>query len=323
MRELAVQAANGSNDSNDIANLNKEFASLATEIDRVTDNTEFNGLKVLQGNLTNDQLDFVVGKDVTDKMTVSFSDFNLTDGAAIVSETLGSEDFARAQGNGSALAGDLAGTIFLSDGTTSISITLDDVKTTNNNAALVASTATHIQVAAALNAKANASTAFKLNIAADGTSGFTFTEKAGQGHSMNGVTPIYTGTDANNLTFAGSVAGTTGGVMGVDLSAYKSTASGSLKNVDTSTTVAEIDVAIKGVAQARADFGAVINTLEHSIDNLNVAIQNTAAARSAIMDADYAVETTELARTQILAQAATAMLSQANQQQQSVLALLK
>ena len=135
----------------------------------------------------------------------------------------------------------------------------------------------------------------------------------------------YTGASSATTAFSflGAVAGTGTGVMGESLAAYKSTASGSLKNVDTSTTVAEIDVAIKGVAQARADFGAVINTLEHSVDNLNVAIQNTSSAKSAIMDADYAAETTELARTQILAQAATAMLSQANQQQQSVLALLK
>jgi flagellin len=59
------------------------------------------------------------------------------------------------------------------------------------------------------------------------------------------------------------------------------------------------------------------------VDNLNQTAQNTRAARSAVMDADYASETTELARTQIIAQASTAMLSQANQQQQSVLALLK
>ena len=108
--------------------------------------------------------------------------------------------------------------------------------------------------------------------------------------------------------------------MGTNLSAFSSTDSSS---VDAGTTIGYLDTAISGVAQARADFGASINTLEHTIDNLNVAIQNTSSARSAIMDADYAAETTELARTQILAQAATAMLSQANQQQQSVLALLK
>ena len=75
-----------------------------------------------------------------------------------------------------------------------------------------------------------------------------------------------------------------------------------------------------GVATARADYGANISRLSFTVDNLSNAISNTQAAKSAIMDADYAAETTELARTQIISQASTAMLSQANQQAQSVLA---
>ena len=90
-----------------------------------------------------------------------------------------------------------------------------------------------------------------------------------------------------------------------------------------SGTIVELDNAIKGVAAKRADFGAFLNRLEHTVDNLSNVVQNTTAARSRIEDADYATETSELARTQIIAQAATAMLSQANQQAQSVLALLK
>jgi flagellin len=66
-----------------------------------------------------------------------------------------------------------------------------------------------------------------------------------------------------------------------------------------------------------------MNRLEYTVDNLSNVVQNTVSARSRIEDADYAAETTELARSQIIAQAATAMLSQANQQAQSVLALLK
>jgi flagellin len=329
MRELAVQAANGTNDTDDIANLNKEFASLATEIDRVADSTEFNGIQVLKGDILNDQLSFVVGQDTSsvNKMNVAFSDFNLADGASKVDEVLGSEVLSRAVGNGSAVAGDLGAglSIFVSDGTTSISVDLADVRVAANNATLVASSASHANIATALQTKATANSAFLLTIEANGTSGFKFIEKAGSGDVVDtaGDLAKYTGTASVAFTFAGAVAGTGSGVMGESLSAYKSTLSGSLKNVDTSTTVGEIDVAIKGVAQARADFGAVINTLEHSVDNLNVAIQNTTAARSAIMDADYAAETTELARTQIISQAATAMLSQANQQAQSVLALLK
>jgi flagellin len=89
------------------------------------------------------------------------------------------------------------------------------------------------------------------------------------------------------------------------------------------TALAAIDTAIAGVDSQRATVGAAINTLEFAVDNLANASQNTQAARSRIADADYAAETTELARTQIIAQAATAMLSQANQQAQGVLALLK
>ena len=94
------------------------------------------------------------------------------------------------------------------------------------------------------------------------------------------------------------------------------------KTVSTAT-LAELDGAIAGVNTRRATYGAAINSLEHTVDNLTNVSQNTAASRSRIQDADYAAETTELARTQIIQQAGTAMLSQANQQAQSVLALLK
>ena len=94
--------------------------------------------------------------------------------------------------------------------------------------------------------------------------------------------------------------------------------------------VTEISMAVYGIDDAigkinteRAKFGAAINSLEYTVDNLTNVSQNTAASRSRIQDADYAAETTELARTQIIQQAGTAMLSQANQQAQSVLALLK
>ena len=326
MRELAVQAANGTNDTDDIANLNKEFAALATEIDRVADSTEFNGIAVLKGDILNDQLEFIVGQDTSsvNKMTVAFSDFNLTDGASKVDEVLGSETLAKTIGNTGTLGADLASGIFVTDGTTSISVDIADVRVAANDATIAATDATLANVATALQTKATAATAFKLTITHD-TGVLKFIEKAGSGDVVDtaGNNAKYTGASSATtaFTFAGAVAGTGTGVMGVDLSSYKTTGSGF--DVNTSTTVSQIDTAIKGVAQARADFGAVINTLEHSVDNLNVAIQNTSAAKSAIVDADYAAETTELARTQILAQAATAMLSQANQQQQSVLALLK
>ena len=89
------------------------------------------------------------------------------------------------------------------------------------------------------------------------------------------------------------------------------------------TNIDIIDDALTALNTQRATFGAAINRLEYAADNLANVSQNTSASRSRILDADYAAETTELARTQIIQQAGTAMLSQANQQAQSVLALLK
>jgi flagellin len=87
--------------------------------------------------------------------------------------------------------------------------------------------------------------------------------------------------------------------------------------------ITSLDAAIVALNTQRATYGAAINRLEHTVDNLSNVSMNTQAALSRIQDADYAAESTELARTQIVAQAGTAMLAQANQQAQSVLALLK
>jgi flagellin len=88
-------------------------------------------------------------------------------------------------------------------------------------------------------------------------------------------------------------------------------------------SLTSIDAAIKYVDEFRADLGAKMNRLTYSIDNLTNVSQNTQASRSQIRDTDYAQATTELARTQIISQAASAMLAQANQQPQSVLSLLR
>lgn len=90
-----------------------------------------------------------------------------------------------------------------------------------------------------------------------------------------------------------------------------------------SKALSVIDAALNYVNNERSKLGAVENRLTHTIDNLTNIVTNTSASKSRILDTDYATETTELARTQIIQQAATAMLAQANQSAQSVLALLK
>jgi len=84
-----------------------------------------------------------------------------------------------------------------------------------------------------------------------------------------------------------------------------------------------ITTALNNIAGQRAKIGAAMNQLTYAADNLTNVSQNTTDSRSRVMDTDYATSTTALARTQIISQAATAMLAQANQQQQNVLSLLK
>lgn len=89
-----------------------------------------------------------------------------------------------------------------------------------------------------------------------------------------------------------------------------------------STAVASIDTMINEVTATRADFGAVQSRFESAINNLQVGVENQSAARGRIMDADFAVETANMTRAQILQQAGNAMVSQANSAPQSVLELL-
>jgi flagellin len=106
-----------------------------------------------------------------------------------------------------------------------------------------------------------------------------------------------------------------------------STAISALTIETSATTAADaihtLDIAINGVTAEQANYGAYISRLQFASDNLMNVAQNTDASRSRIQDADYAKETTELARNQIIAQAGTAMLAQANQVKQTVLSLLQ
>ena len=92
---------------------------------------------------------------------------------------------------------------------------------------------------------------------------------------------------------------------------------------ESALSIETLDHAIVTMNQGRADIGATINRLTYAIDNMTTSSTNLADSRSRIVDADYASESTKLARSQIVSQAATAMLAQANAQQQSVLALLQ
>jgi flagellin len=121
-----------------------------------------------------------------------------------------------------------------------------------------------------------------------------------------------------NVAIASAASPVLGGTMLSAMSAATiATAAGA------TTAISNLDSALTILNTQRSTIGAMVNRLEHAVDNLTNVAQNAADSRSKVEDTDYAAATSELARTQIIAQAATAILAQANQQPQSVLSLLK
>jgi flagellin len=293
MREIVVQAADGSNSASDVAVLNVEFKEAASEVDRIVDSTEFNGKKLLDGSAggANSSVTFQIGANASQTLTVDFSDFNLNAGgtanAAAVS-TAGS----------TSVPGVLTYTLDVTSQIEGEAIKLGDV-----SYEVTGSETDNTDLVAALNASSDSS-----------LSQFTF----------SGTTTVIATADTPATT--GTVTASTldnirvvTGPMEVNLVSFSTTGMGS----DFDAALNNIDNAISGVATQRATFGATMNRLEYAVDNLASASLATATARGRIEDANYATETTALARSQIIAQAGTAMLAQANQKSQSVLSLLQ
>ena len=327
MREIAVQSLNETNTTTDLTNLNKEFAQLATEIDRVANETEFNDMTILKGNqggASDGKIDFNLGSN-TATMEVDFGDFNMAGGAAVA----GVQTMTISDGDIRTGAADTDGYKIVFESGKSMIITAAQVI---NAATTGGSDITNDEFVAAFNT-ANQAAEDDGTTVPDITASIvndvvTFTEETsseGQG-AIASISLLKTDSSLTAITTTSAISTTTTGaaaggasVMAADISDFKTAG----VQAQASTTIDELDAAIAGVASKRADFGAFMNRLEYTVDNLSNVVQNTVSARSRIEDADYAAETTELARSQIIAQAATAMLSQANQQAQSVLALLK
>ena len=202
MRELALQSANGTTTSDDRSYLNAEYQNLITEIERIAQNTQWNGRTILQGdaNAASDStVKYQVGANGGQTIGVNFGDISQSGGAAFQT----------------------------------------------------------------------------FEISAAGAGSF-----------------ITAGTTASALTTA-------------------------------SAALTKIDSAITAVNPQRATFGGAMNQLTYAVDNLASVKVNAEASRSQIQDTDYAIETSELARTQIIQQAGTAMLAQANQLPQTVLSLIQ
>jgi len=406
IRELAVQAANGTNTATDRAALQQEVLQLTTEIARVGNQTEFNGLKLLDGSYTTQQ--FQVGANANQTIGVSVSSARATDmGNNAINSTAVAPSMATAATGASAAAtlnGFVAQTLTLAangtvatipttgtlaagssakavatainaytstSGVTAVATTTATVsgvtagpvqfKLTGSNATPITISATVsngndlASLAQAINAQ---STSTGITATADKTGNLVLTQSEGSDiklenlnatggmtnatikgadtatsatigaagggtefaavggsvalNSSNGFTLTSTDTTGTFVT-GGSTGSTLAPVSGIDVS----TAAGA------TAALQIVDSALASVSSNRAALGAVQNRFQTTIENLQTNSENLSASRSRIQDADFAMETANLSRTQILQQAGTAMVAQANQLPQGVLQLLK
>ncbi|MAA55519.1 MAG: flagellin [Porticoccaceae bacterium] len=286
MRELAVQAISDSNTANDRKALNNEYKQLSAEVQRIGENTQWNGTNILDDSIgTAGVSTFQVGANANQTIDVDFGNLSQND----VSATLTSNTVItlnKVPADGDVLT-------FKVDDNQFLSIEFASASADIGSLTIKATDSTGASVTAA-NDDGNAITA------AWAVSGKTVT-----------LTTAASGTQV--LSDVSVSRGTHAPVAGTDITT----------RAFATSALSVLDQGIQNVNDTRALLGASMSRLEYASDNLQNVSQNASAARSRVLDADYATETTELARTQIIQQAGTAMLSQANQSQQSVLSLLK
>lgn len=398
IRELAVQSSNATNSASDRAALNSEVGQLASELDRIAQTTEFNGLKLLDGTSSSV---YQVGANANQTITATTANFrtsaygNYRVGSKVASSTDNTGDL-NAGSTATAIVSNAAATNRVAGGDVTISGAAGTASVT------VAAAASAKTVAQQINGKtgdtgvtatartefdltamaANASFSYKLTsnnttavtiafsttdtTKADGFSsainaineqsgktgvtaklnsaqtGITLINDSGENITLSIVTGATT--IGGTATLSGASAVGTGALTLDSDRSFNVTAANTtdffnaaanasqlqkIEQVDVTSvassnrTIAMVDSALQAVNGQRAKFGALQSRFENTISNLQVASENMSASRSRIRDADFASETANLTRAQILQQAGTAMLSQANSLPQQVLSLLR
>ena len=303
MRTLAVQAASDTNVSADRTALNTEFSSLRTEINRIANNTQWNGENVLDKSFSSGSGAYSFQVGANSNQTVDLTIGNYSTQATTQTTTSAVATTTAASGPSAAIGVKqvstltIAGTAKLGD---TISVTVGNASFVHEVVAGAATTQTVTEIAAAIKTGLEADGLATSATAAASAGVLTFTALA----TAHGSNSFDIGTAA-------------GGLLGGLASSSVTTAA------NANSAIAALDTAINTVNAGRSGMGATINVLQYAADNLANVSLNASASRSRVEDTDYSSATTELARTQIIAQAATAMLAQANQMPQTVLSLLK
>ncbi|WP_272694200.1 FliC/FljB family flagellin [Providencia sp. PROV036] len=286
VRELTAQAQNGTNSKSDIESINKEVKARMEEIDRISEQTQFNGVKVLTQDTkmsiqvgTNDNETISIGLKKIDSTTLGLTGFDAS--AKSVIEGLGDK------------------------------VDFTTVKGTDTDA---------VESTAAIGDTAAKTMTFKVGAADVKFEDAEVHQKLDKDGKWDGAAVIITGKGEDGKSYS----------VETTMTATKDgTNPSKIEFADDQVGVVEekpldtLDKALAQVDSFRSDLGAIQNRMQSTINNLNNSVNNLSAARSRIQDADFATEVSNMSRGQILQQAGTAVLAQANQVPQGVLSLLR
>ncbi|MBF7980108.1 MULTISPECIES: FliC/FljB family flagellin [Rahnella] len=348
IRELSVQAANGTNSSSDLTSIQDEITSRLSEIDRVSGQTQFNGVNVLASNQTmkiqvgaNDGQTIDIDLQKIDSSTLGLSGFSVSGNALKTSgaiTSIGGTDAAAAAPKTVNLSA-AAASLTTATGSTVSASSLSLVNIQNADGTASANYAVKSGsdfYAASVDAASGDVTLNTTDVSyTDPTNGVT--TAATQSGVLVKVGTDSTGAAAGFVTVQGKnyQAGTGTDVLVNSTGATPTTsaattlvlsgtgATAAFTGASTNDPLKAIDAAIAKVDTFRSSLGAIQNRFDSAITNLDNTTTNLSSAQSRIQDADYATEVSAMSKAQILQQAGTSVLSKANQVPQSVLSLLQ
>jgi len=314
IRDLAVQAANGTYQSSDRAAINTSVQQYLSEITRIANQTSFNGTNVLNGSSSS--LSFQIGANVGQTINVSLGQGVTTSQIGQISEVSTgnlSGDFVDASGNATTLnlstitlTGAGGATVTLSGSATDAQDVADAINATGLSgvsAAVNASGGINIYSAGSISVSGGAAAATSV-----AGSGGTLTSSA----TYSGVTGTSTTTSTGTYT-AGETVGAGGSLQGGDV----------LTVDDANALISRVDAALTAVSTFSSNLGAVQNRFQSTIATLGAQQTNLTASQSSIQDTDFAAETADLSQSQVLQQAGISVLATANSEPQNILKLLQ
>jgi flagellin len=338
VRELAVQASNGSNSASDLKSIQDEITQRMSEIDRVSAQTDFNGVKVLSAGAkplsvqvgANDGETIKIDLKQIDSTTLGLAGFSVSSNALPVSAAITQTNLAATPE-----------AVNLASAATSLGVDASSLSLHNVKDSTGAATANFVVksgddfYAASVD---DATGDVVLNVAdvefTDTDNGVTTAvgladQLVKVGVDAAGATTAYVAVQGKNFAVAAGALANGGATptdfdhTGTDIVLSGTGKTDEFAGAASVDPMKKLDAALKMVDDLRSSLGAVQNRFDSTIANLGTTVTNLSSSRSRIEDADYAVEVSNMTRAQILQQAGTSVLAQANQTTQGVLSLLR